>query len=427
MGLSDTYRTEIVRRAVDRREQLCDVVVESILAELPEYANGRSPGDLADIRAGVQSSIDLCLATLAGRADLSEDERHVLRATGAQRARQGVPQAALLASVKIAVRVGRTFLMTCTDVGDDASALMAAFRTLTEGLDRFEDAACSALAEGHEEAWGHVLSAVDRGEAVLVDRLLEHRFEDAEEVLAHAAGMGLSRSRIAYPMAVVPAGPSDEAALRAAADDVRSLVLAAVGPVRPAPRLHLPLVVQPRDGDEWRHVIERLPAVATRHRVTIVWGERGESLSELVSPYRSLRDGLPFLAAATTRATALPAVITRFHRIVCTGSPGERRELLAAILGPLFALPEREQAELLEVVDALYETGGSPSALARHLHLHKNTVANRLRRVQEVVGLDVRRPAERLVLELALRIRHVDPAAEAVPAPPAVLVAPIGT
>nr|MDQ3756478.1 helix-turn-helix domain-containing protein [Actinomycetota bacterium] len=74
---------------------------------------------------------------------------------------------------------------------------------------------------------------------------------------------------------------------------------------------------------------------------------------------------------------------------------------------PLDDLPERERTELLETLDALYETGGSSSALARHLHLHKNTVANRIRRVRDVFGLDVHRPAERLVLESAVRARHL--------------------
>ncbi|HEX9969238.1 MAG TPA: helix-turn-helix domain-containing protein, partial [Acidimicrobiales bacterium] len=61
----------------------------------------------------------------------------------------------------------------------------------------------------------------------------------------------------------------------------------------------------------------------------------------------------------------------------------------------------------VDFLDALYETGGSAAALARHLHVHKNTIGNRIRRVGEVLGLDVRRPADRLVLETALRMRKV--------------------
>jgi hypothetical protein len=294
-------------------------------------------------------------------------------------------------------------------VGDDAAALMAAFRDITERLDRFEDGACSALAQGHADAWGRVLGAADRGEAVLVDRLLEHRFENPDEVLAHAAEVGLSRSRVAHPIALVPARLTDESALRAAAQDVRALVLAGVGPLCLVPRPHLPMVVQPQDAGDWPRLVERLAAVAVRHRVTIVWGDRSESLVGVAPPYRALRGDLSYLEAATAQPAAVPHLLPRFHRIISTGTAAERRELLRGVLRPLDGVSARERVELLETLDALYENGGSPSALARHLHLHKNTVANRLRRVHEVTGLDVRRPAERLVLELALRMRHVEP------------------
>lgn len=401
------YRLAILQRAEERSGELLDVIVSNILAELPEYANGRSAADLEDIRAGVQQSIGLCLSTIGRPRLLSEEERSAVRSTGGQRARQGISKPVVLASVKIAIRVGRSFLMTCTDVGDDAEALVAAFRDITEILDRFEDEACCALAEGHDEAWGHVLSAADRGEAVLVDRLLERRFQDEEEMLDHAAEVGLSRRRDARVVVVTSLHAADEHRLRATVADVRSVVMSAVGPLRSTHRLHLPLIVQPRDRAEWATLLDRLPVVGSRHGTTIVWGERAAKLVALPPEYQSLREGLPFLAAATTRPGAVPSIITRFHRVQCSGTPEERAGLPTEVLGPLLSLPERERSELLAALDALYETGGSSTALARHLHLHKNTVGNRMRRVHELLGLDVRRPAERLVLETALRMRHL--------------------
>ncbi|MDQ3756287.1 MAG: helix-turn-helix domain-containing protein [Actinomycetota bacterium] len=405
----EEYRLAIVRRALARRAQLGDVVVSNILAELPEYANGRSVGELEDIRAGILQSADCCLTTLEQGRRVQEEERDALRRTGAQRARQGIPKAAVLASVKIAVRVGRSFLMTCTDVGDDPRALMAAFREITAHLDQFEDETCAALEEGHDEAWRHVLSAVDRGEALLVDRLLERRFASDEEVLAHAAEVGLSRHRPAYVAVVTAVTDVEERRLRQTASDVRPLGMLAVGPLRLAYRTHLPIVLQPRDSAHWAQIEARLAQAGVRNGTTIVWGERTGSLTELAPVYRSLREDLPYVPAATRRPGAMPGIIPRFHRVTCAGTPAERVELMAAVLRPLLSLPRREREELLEALDVLYETGSSTAALARHLHVHKNTAANRLRRVQEVVGLDVRRPAERLLLEAALRMHSVTP------------------
>ncbi|MDQ3758046.1 MAG: hypothetical protein M3394_09390, partial [Actinomycetota bacterium] len=336
------YREAIVRRAVDRRDQLLEVIVTNILAELPEYANGRSAADLEDIRAGVEHSIDLCLSVIDRPRSLDEEEQQSLRATGGQRARQGIPKPIVLAAVKIAVRVGRTFLMTCTDVGDDAEALMGAFREISELLDRFEDESCSCLAEGHDETWGHVLSAGDRGEAVLVDRLLERRFLMEEEVLAHAADIGLSQTREARVAVVTAAaGAGAEERLRATAGDIRQLVMSAVGPLRPVVHMHLPCVLQPRDAREWAELVDRLEQVGRRHRTAVVWSEQPVRLTALAPVYRSLREDLPFVAVARSGAGALPSLITRFHRLTWSGTPGERLDLIARILRPLDDLPER--------------------------------------------------------------------------------------
>lgn len=397
----------IVERARGRRVQLGEVVVSHILTELPEYANGRSEGELHDIQAGIGQSVDFCLLTLQRGVGVQEHERDVLRCTGAQRARQGIPRQAMEGSVKIAVRVGRRFLMTCTDVGDDPRALMAAFQDVTELLDRFEDEACSALGEGHDEAWRQVLSAADRGEAVLVDRLLERRFDDPEEVLSHAAEIGLNRHHGAHVGVASSISPVDVARLRATAEDVRSVGAVALGPVRVGQPVHLPFVVQPRSPAHWLQLVAHLAQAGARNHTTVVWSETAATLTTLSPAYRSLCDALPFLAAATIRPGGVPSVLPRFHRAMCVGTPVDRMRLVDEVLQPLMSLPGRDRQELLEVLDALYETGGSASALARHLHFHKNTVANRIRRVHELTGLDVRRPPEWLVLEMLLRMRNV--------------------
>src|SRR5687767_14368643 len=118
-----------------------------------------------------------------------------------------------------------------------------------------------------------------------------------------------------------------------------------------------------------------------------------------------MRRSLHCLSAATTHPGAVPSLLPRFHHTMAEGSARERAEFVREVLGPLERLPEREAAEMYEVLDTLYETGASVVGLARHLHLHKNTVGKRLRRAGRLTGLDVRRPAERLVLETALRYR----------------------
>nr|WP_275940833.1 helix-turn-helix domain-containing protein [Nocardioides zeae] len=72
-------------------------------------------------------------------------------------------------------------------------------------------------------------------------------------------------------------------------------------------------------------------------------------------------------------------------------------------LDPLLALPADESRALLDTLEAWMRTGGSPTATARALPCHRNTVLNRLRRVQRLTGglLGEGAPPAELALALA--------------------------
>jgi hypothetical protein len=398
-------REAVIRQAQARGEELVEIVVSTILAELPEYREGRSRAELDDIRSGVRGSVGLCLEAVAQGRQLTPDELVALRLTGAQRARQGLPRAVLLESVKVATRSGRAFLMTCGDLSLDSEVLLGAHSEIGAWIDRFEDDATVALGEGHDEEYDRVLSAADRGEALLVDRLLERRFTDEDEVLAHAAEVGLLVGREATVVVLATPGAIDERRLRAAVAELRPRIRLAAGPLRQAPRPHLPVVLQPASVDDWRKWPAKLEQLGAERGVVFVYAERVNCLTETATLYRPIQRSLHCLPAATMSPGAVPSLLPRFHRTMSEGSAWERAEIVREVLGPLDRLPAREAAEALEALDTLYETGASVVGLARHLHLHKNTVGNRLRRVGKLTGLDLRRPAERLVLETALRHR----------------------
>jgi purine catabolism regulator len=76
-------------------------------------------------------------------------------------------------------------------------------------------------------------------------------------------------------------------------------------------------------------------------------------------------------------------------------------------VGDLLAYDERSSAELMATLDAFFAANGSPTETAQRLHLHRNTVLYRLRRIEEVGHLRLDDPATRLNLHLCLRIRDV--------------------
>jgi hypothetical protein len=404
-------RHAIVQRVRDRLDELSERIVSAIVGELPEYSRGRSAADLDDIAGGIRGSIVLCLQIVEEDRGLHEAERVVLLLTGGQRARQGIPRASVLQSVRIATREGRKFFLTCFEDSAEPHELTTAYRDISCAIDRFEDEAVAALGRGYDEAMEAILTGADRGEALLVDRLLERRFTDAEEVLRPASDVGLVPLREGLVVVVAPIpgldGVDDEKDLRAAADDMRRRTGLVVGPFRMGRTPHLPLIVQPRGRDGVTGLVATLGRVGRERGVIFVYGDRTVPLAEIAREYQPLRNDLRFLDAATRRAGAIPALLPRFHRVICTGDASDRMALIGDVLGPLYDLPERERTELFEVVDTLYEVGGSAATLASHLHTHKNTVLNRLRRVCELTGLDLRQPSTRLVLDAVLRMRCV--------------------
>ncbi|MCX4749510.1 helix-turn-helix domain-containing protein [Kitasatospora sp. NBC_01287] len=78
---------------------------------------------------------------------------------------------------------------------------------------------------------------------------------------------------------------------------------------------------------------------------------------------------------------------------------------VARTLGPLLAYDERRGTELVGTLRAYFACGGSLTRAKEELHVHVNTVVQRLERVAALLGPDWNEPARALELQLALRLR----------------------
>jgi DNA-binding PucR family transcriptional regulator len=81
------------------------------------------------------------------------------------------------------------------------------------------------------------------------------------------------------------------------------------------------------------------------------------------------------------------------------------RDFLEAQLGSLRDYDHAHGARLIDTLDAYYASGRSLSGTARRLNAHRNTVLYRLRRIQELVDIDLHDPAVELELRVALQLR----------------------
>ncbi|MFJ4580380.1 helix-turn-helix domain-containing protein [Streptomyces echinatus] len=76
-------------------------------------------------------------------------------------------------------------------------------------------------------------------------------------------------------------------------------------------------------------------------------------------------------------------------------------------IGPLVSYDEQRGTELLRTLDAYFEGGMSPARTKDALHVHVNTVAQRLERVGRLLGADWQTPARALEIQLALRLHRL--------------------
>jgi PucR C-terminal helix-turn-helix domain/GAF domain len=191
-----------------------------------------------------------------------------------------------------------------------------------------------------------------------------------------------------------------------------------------------PVLVTLRDG----HVVAvqseaarsaAAPAQAVRGRTLDALDDAAARLERLAPECRAVYavedgvDELGELASAyheTRLAIALRERLGRRDRVFSVRSLGAYRLILRAATGPavvdlcLHTLQpvldhdRKNDLVLLDTFRRYLDAGASLKATAAQLNVHPHTVDYRLGRLQELTGLDLRRPEDRLTLELAMRV-----------------------
>ncbi|MEU3684175.1 GAF domain-containing protein [Streptomyces sp. NPDC030592] len=124
------------------------------------------------------------------------------------------------------------------------------------------------------------------------------------------------------------------------------------------------------------------------------------------------------LADAHAEATRCLQALTVLGRRGAGGSAGELGFLgvllgedhdvegfVTATLGPLLEYDDRRGTQLVRTLAAYFGCGGSLTRAKEELHVHINTVVQRLDRIQAILGPDWNSPENALELQLALRLR----------------------
>jgi sugar diacid utilization regulator len=120
--------------------------------------------------------------------------------------------------------------------------------------------------------------------------------------------------------------------------------------------------------------------------------------------------------AQARRTVATVRRMDRAGRVVCFGDLGIHRLLLQVpdlaelrgfadeVLGRLTVDANGQSAAYLATLACYFRENASPQRASRVLHVHPNTVSYRIRRVEEITGLDLGNYRERLMAQVALEI-----------------------
>lgn len=145
-------------------------------------------------------------------------------------------------------------------------------------------------------------------------------------------------------------------------------------------------------------------------------GRRAPATVAGVGPLQGV-DGLVEAYAEGTRTVA--ALVALGHRGrgaaaqqlgfagLIVGSDPDVAAYVRRTLGPVLDYDERRGTDLVGTLAAYFSAGSSPRHAAADLHVHVNTVSQRLERIAALLGDTWQRPEQALEIQLALRLRQL--------------------
>jgi len=388
LAFLDSHRAE-------RVGPLTELLASTIQAENPDYRDGLvvTRADLEDsCRSNITRVLELLAASLDAAVPEGDDQVYdAAKETGRRRAEQGIPLDAVLRSFRLGGRLIWEDLHHQVTAGGELD--VDGLREAGTRLWVVVDATSAQVAAAYHAAERAMLRADDQRRAALWEDVLGGRAQD--RAFAREAARILD---------VPVAGPT--------------LVLALAWP-------------DFLDTVELEHALAAVPVRAAFVRRTdtviglvftgdVLPGQVVDVVRKLTTcavGVSSVVDGLPATDRGLAQATvALQTLAGRTGVVLfeeclpdalLLSAPEVAEHLVARWLGGLLSLPAAESEQLLATLEAWVASGGSAVATAAAVHCHRNTVANRLRRVGDLTGLELGEiPPLGLALALrALRLR----------------------
>lgn len=245
-----------------------------------------------------------------------------------------------------------------------------------------------------------VVDAENRVTDELVSELLDPRTRDREALVVRARSRGL---RVQHVRSVVVVSVPVEVR-RTALSALRQLdttVLAAEHDGR------LVVLSSEDRGLEVAEEARRRLAALAAEEVLVVAGPPSRDLEELPTAFEAAGRCAELLCSLGRGDGVVDTRAYTPYLAMFGAGAGELEAFVDAVIGPVLRSDEQRGGDLFRTLEAFLDSSSSPTRTARHLHVHVNTVLQRLARLTSLLGDDWREPEPLFRVGVAVRMHRI--------------------
>jgi hypothetical protein len=367
--------------------KLVRAILPRLTHEIPEFAALPAEELAGEIARAADRALRCSIGVFESGRFPGPDELIEIRHSAARRAEEGIPLDIVLAAYHLGTRVVLEHITR--DAGPDDAKDLARLSLLTVGyLARLS----TAVSGGYMDEYRMISGAAHAAEQQLLDALLDGV---PAASAAERAGVTLPAGFFVVSLAVgvhpderrAGVDPSIAARrklrrLRGELDRrVRDTVLCSLSPEGGVALVPTAKAGDEVDPDDWAGLATTVAALQRAAEADIIAGAVAADATDVSRAAPVAREVLD-----VARRSGRPPGLYRLEDVLLEyqlSRPSAARRELAALVAPL-----KDRAELLATARAYLGTGLNRRRTALVLHIHPNTVDNRLRRIASLTGLD---------------------------------------
>lgn len=375
---------ELIEALRERLDEIADRWVTQIVAKNSGYLD-TALVSLPDLRRSCRDNIEAVLRLLSGD-DTGGEPYAVVRANARRQAERGIPLDSMLRSYRLA---GLAVWQTLEELDGAGSALLAVAGSLWQVID--EVSAEFATCYHYHRTELELVRMAEQRRRAMVDELLHGRGRDAAFLEEAALKLDLPVDSRYLVFAVEPT-PSGRPGVEMPAETLLAGGFRSIWQV--SGEVLVGLVALEKSSQE--AVLRRLrPAIRGRGGV----GPVVTGLGRVDDGYQ-----LAMIAMSTLPAEASGVAVLEEHlpEALLVRSPELADMLVRELLGPVLDLPGKEGRHLLTTLAVWIDTNCSVAHTANRLYCHRNTVLNRLNRLEVLLGRPLKGRATFVAVSLAL-------------------------